>query len=77
DASACLLTRHPDGLAGALEKIRDSQSKMTRANHATACLFITNPFGETRGRTYSFFQKLFATHPPIDERIARIRAMGQ
>ncbi|MBU4315214.1 M48 family metallopeptidase [Patescibacteria group bacterium] len=77
DASACLLTRHPDGLASALEKIRDSQSKMTRANHATACLFIANPFGETRGRTYSFFQKLFATHPPIDERIARLRTMGQ
>jgi Zn-dependent protease with chaperone function len=50
---------------------------MKKANHATAYLFIASPFGETKGRTQSFFHKIFATHPPIDERIARIRNMGK
>lgn len=77
DASAGLITRHPDALASALEKIRDSQSTMRRANHATAHLFIANPFGQTRGRKFSFFQNLFATHPPIDDRIAKLREMGR
>jgi len=75
DASACLMTRYPEGLASALEKIRDSESKMKRANHATAYLFISSPFGAQKGNTLSFFQKLFATHPPIDDRIAKIRKM--
>lgn len=77
DASAGLLTRHPEALASALEKIRDSQSSMKRANHATAHLFIASPFGQTRGRSFSFFQKIFATHPPIDDRIAKLREMGR
>ncbi len=77
DASACLITRNPNGLASALEKIRNFDGKMKRANHATAYLFISSPFGETRGQTQSFFSRLFSTHPPIDERIERIKQMGQ
>ena len=74
DASGALLTRYPEGLASALEKISDHKSPMRRANHATAHLFISNPFGAAdAGR---FIGKLFATHPPIPERLAALRSMG-
>ncbi len=67
DASGALLTRYPEGLASALKKIGAYARPMRRANHATAHLFISNPFGPdgTRG----FLTKLFMTHPPIQERI--------
>ncbi len=71
DASGALLTRYPEGLAAALEKIGTHGGKLERANHATAHLFIANPFGPGRG-----IGGLFATHPPLDERIARLRKMG-
>lgn len=71
DASGALLTRYPDGLASALEKIGAHGGKLQRANHATAHLFIANPFG---GKKIS---SLFATHPPIEERITRLRNMGK
>ncbi len=71
DASGALLTRHPDGLASALEKIGAYGGKLQRANHATAHLFIANPFGSKQQ-----LAGLFATHPPIAERIKRLRAMG-
>jgi heat shock protein HtpX len=77
DASAALMTRHPDGLASALTKIRDAQVKIRRANHATAHLFLASPFGEVRGIKRGFFTNLFATHPPIDDRIARLQTMGR
>lgn len=77
DASAALMTRHPDALASALKKIRDSQTKIQRANHATAHLFLASPYGEARGIKRSFFANLFATHPPIDDRIARLQSMGR
>jgi heat shock protein HtpX len=73
DASGALLTRYPDGLAGALEKIRLSDQPLARANEATAHLFLANPFGGAR-RTIG---KLFSTHPPIEERIKALRAMGR
>lgn len=70
DASGALLTRYPEGLASALEKIKnDPDPLVDRANKATAHLFISTPF---RKKT-SFMNKLFATHPPIDSRIARLR----
>lgn len=66
DSSGAMLTRYPEGLARALEKISQSPP-LERAGHATAHLFIATPF---RGRAVA---QLFATHPPIQERIRRLR----
>jgi heat shock protein HtpX len=67
DASGALLTRYPEGLASALQKISQYKRPMMRANNATAHLFIENPFGgaEVKG----FVANLFSTHPPVEERI--------
>jgi len=70
DASGALLTRYPEGLAKALEKIAADHTPMQRASSATAHLFITNPFS---GKKISSF---FSTHPPIEERIKRLKEMG-
>lgn len=75
DADGALLTRHPYGLASALEKLRASNQPLKSANHATAHLFITSPFGEKTKKANSWYQRLFATHPPIDDRIAKLKAM--
>lgn len=73
DASGALLTRYPDALASALTKISSYEAPMQRANHATAHLFISNPFGaHEMGR---FVAKLFATHPPVEERISALSQM--
>jgi heat shock protein HtpX len=72
DATGSLLTRYPEGLARALEKIRDNNQPMQHANHATAHLYIENPF-RTAGKKASSF---FSTHPPIEERIAALRGMA-
>lgn len=69
DASGALLTRFPEGLARALEKINLEKRPLARANTATAHLFISSPFGASRLRT------LFSTHPPIEERIKILRQM--
>jgi heat shock protein HtpX len=71
DASGALLTRYPEGLASALEKISGYGGKMQKANHATAHLFISNPFG--KASKSSWFQNLWATHPPMEERVKRLR----
>lgn len=71
DATGSLLTRYPEGLARALEKIRDNNRPLTHANHATAHLYFENPF-RTAGKKASSF---FSTHPPIEERIAALRGM--
>jgi heat shock protein HtpX len=76
DASGALLTRYPEGLASALEKIGRSETPMRNANHATAHLFISNPFGET-SKARSFLHNLFSTHPPIEKRITALRTMGR
>ena len=68
DANGALLTRYPEGLASALEKIKNDGNELRTANKATAHLFISNPF--KRKSTLSY---LFATHPPIDNRISRLR----
>ena len=68
-----MLTRYPEGLASALEKIHSHSSKMITANHATAHLFIANPFGLKRTKTY--VNKLFMTHPPVELRIKLLREM--
>jgi len=69
DADGVLLTRYPEGLARALEKISADPTPMRHANRATAHLFITNPF---RGKNVA---KLFMTHPPIAERVKALRGM--
>ena len=71
DASGALLTRYPEGLARALEKISADPDPLEVANKATAHLYINNPLREHQ----SFFNNLFATHPPIEERVALLRAM--
>ena len=72
DANGAALTRYPPGLAGALEKIKnDPDPLVDNANRATAHLFISNPFRKTTAN----FASLFSTHPPIEERIKRLRAM--
>jgi len=69
DASGALLTRYPDGLARALEKISKDTEPLEAANRATAHLYIVNPF---KGKKLT---KLFMTHPPIVERIAALREL--
>lgn len=69
DASGSLLTRYPEGLARALEKIQASATPLASASTATAHLFISNPF---KGKSIS---SLFSTHPPIADRIAKLRGM--
>ena len=71
DASGALLTRYPEGLASALEKIGSYHSPMLKASNATAHLYISNPFGPS-AKT-SVIARLFMTHPPIEERIAALR----
>jgi heat shock protein HtpX len=73
DASAVKLTRYPDGLANALHKIAYSPIPVRRANKAVAHMFIDDPFKKRKGS--SWLANLFSTHPPIDDRIARIQAM--
>jgi len=73
DASAALLTRYPEGLARALEKIAADETPMRRASNSTAHLFISSPFkGKQRS---SWFTKLFMTHPPTEERVKALRGM--
>ena len=74
DESGALLTRYPEGLASALEKIEGYTRPMIHANNATAHLYLSNPFGPNSKKT-SFLARLFLTHPPIEERIAALRGM--
>lgn len=73
DAAGALLTRYPEGLASALEKISAYDKPMKGANNGTAHLFIINPFSGKSAK--SWFAGLFDTHPPIEERIKILRAM--
>jgi len=69
DASGALLTRYPEGLASALEKISQYKMPMKMANKATAHLYISNPFTTKKVAT------LFMTHPPMEQRVAALRRM--
>lgn len=71
DASGALLTRYPEGLAGALEKISGDKDPLDAATKATEHLYFVNPLTDHR----SFLNNLFSTHPPIEERIRLLRAM--
>lgn len=72
DASGALLCRNPDALADALEKISADREPLEVANKATAHMYIENPLKEHG----SFLNNLFATHPPVQERIKLLRAMA-
>lgn len=75
DASGVKLTRFPDGLARALEKISADREPLEAANKATAHLYIANPLKNTHG-SIGMFAGLFNTHPPVKERIAALRQMS-
>ena len=75
DSSGALLTRYPEGLARALEKISGDKKPLEAANKATAHLYITNPLKEHEGTSRGWFAGLFDTHPPIEERIKRLREL--
>jgi heat shock protein HtpX len=66
DASGAILTRYPEGLARALQKISGYDAPMQRTSHATAHLFIANPYGP---KAMNFVNGLFATHPPVEARV--------
>ncbi|MBU2103486.1 M48 family metallopeptidase [Patescibacteria group bacterium] len=73
DSSGALLTRYPEGLASALQKISSYARPMKRANHATAHLFIGNPFGDQAGK---FMNRMFSTHPPVEDRVEALLGKG-
>lgn len=78
DASGALLTRYPEGLASALEKISSHSQPMKRANNATAHLFIADPFGTGGKKSIGqCIHGLFQTHPPAAERVRILRDMGK
>lgn len=71
DVDGALLTRYPEGLAKALEKISQDTNQMQVANNATCHLFISSPFKGKQARDW--FVRLFSTHPPAEERIKALR----
>lgn len=75
DSSGALLTRYPEGLARALEKISADREPLEVANRATAHLYIASPFKEDGEKKIGFFTRMFMTHPPIEERIAALQGM--
>lgn len=75
DATGAMLTRYPEGLARALLKIGAYNQPLKRANHATAHLYIANPFGKTNGAV-KFLSGLMSTHPPVEKRVHILRNMG-
>lgn len=70
DATSALTTRYPEGLIGALSKIKEYGSTMKKQSPSTAHLFFANPL---KARSFS---NLFSTHPPIEDRIAALREIG-
>lgn len=73
DADGAMLTRYPEGLARALEKISQDQEPLEVANRATAHLYFASPFKEDTGKKVGFFTKVFMSHPPVEERVAALR----
>jgi heat shock protein HtpX len=72
DASGAFLTRNPEGLASALERLETATGKLKGASQAIAHLFIANPFGKDRIKKTA---GLFSTHPPLADRIQRLRSL--
>ena len=73
DAKGALLTRYPEGLASALEKISSDPNPLRTAHSSTAHLYIDSPFRGEESK--SWFSRLFMTHPPVKERIKNLRGM--
>ncbi|QQG52650.1 MAG: M48 family metallopeptidase [Candidatus Falkowbacteria bacterium] len=73
DADGALLTRYPEGLARALEKISADREPLEVANRATAHLYIASPFKETN--RIGWLTRMLATHPPVEERIKKLRGL--
>ena len=73
DAAGALATRYPEGLARALEKIEQQAQPLERVSEATAHLYFASPFGKTP----KLLGRLFATHPPVAERVAALRQMAR
>jgi len=73
DADGALLTRYPEGLASALEKISNNEHELEAARNSTAHLYTANPFKGEKAK--SFFTRLYMTHPPVEERIKKLRDM--
>lgn len=73
DATGAQLTRYPEGLASALEKISKDTEPLEAANSATAHLYISDPLKNSKG--IKFLQGLFSTHPDVSDRIQRLRSM--
>lgn len=71
DASGAYITRYPQGLAGALAKLRDAYKPLKRASQSNAHLFISSPFGKDR----TSVSGLFSTHPPLEQRIERLHSL--
>jgi heat shock protein HtpX len=76
DASGALLTRYPEGLASALQKISRNPAELRVARNTTAHLWFEDPFDKPGERT-SWLHKLFMTHPPVDDRVKALRDMAQ
>lgn len=74
DASGAGMSKNPEGLARALEKISQDREPLEAANKATAHLYISDPLKNTHGAV-GWFANLFATHPPAEERIKKLRVM--
>lgn len=74
DASAALITRYPEGLARALEKLKRNHIPNHVATEGNAHMFISDPFKNSK-KVLSFLGNLFSTHPPLDERIKILRGM--
>jgi heat shock protein HtpX len=75
DAGGVMLTRDPEGLARALEKLTADKEPLEAANKATAHMYIINPLKEHEGTSRGWFSGMFLTHPPVEERVAALRAM--
>ncbi len=76
DANGAMLTRYPEGLASALEKLTREAKPFPRASKATAHLFIVQPFRKPGGERIHRRSSIWDTHPPVEERIRRLRAMA-
>ena len=76
DVSGVEMTRYPPGLISALEKLRDDQTVVHSASRATAHLWIEQPMAQTKEEgPFSRLNRLFDTHPPLEERIAALREL--
>jgi heat shock protein HtpX len=77
DANAAMLTRYPEGLASALQQLGNENKPFKRTNNATAHLFIVEPFAkEAKASKAKGKSSIWSTHPPIEKRVERLRAMS-